>query len=187
MHFCVSYFGGIMYNGNETSVTNYDMGKGRENNETQNKNPAACSSDRSTLQLYADDRTKKKENNTIPKDASLICEETVSPNKDYITDEKDLVNYTVRVYQEKNNDIIVYAESNSPLFDEAQYIVTCDHAITADDVHIKWTTLMGSTEASEKDEIGLAHVSISKDGEVFNEKTISFVAKAVNAVTDVIG
>ena len=100
---------------------------------------------------------------------------------------KDLVNYTVRVYQEKNNDIIVYAESNSPLFDEAQYIVTCDHAITADDVHIKWTTLMGSTEASEKDEIGLAHVSISKDGEVFNEKTISFVAKAVNAVTDVIG
>ena len=44
--------------------------------------------------------TKKKENNTIPKDASLICEETVSPNKDYITDEKDLVNYTVRVYQE---------------------------------------------------------------------------------------
>lgn len=46
---------------------------------------------------------------------------------------------------------------------------------------------MGSTEASEKDEIELAHVSISKDGEVFNEKTISFVAKAVNAVTDVIG
>ena len=72
--------------------------------------------------------TKTKEKNTIPKDASLICEETVSPNKDYITDEKDLVNYTVRVYQEKNNDIIVYAESNSPLFDEAQYIVICDHA-----------------------------------------------------------
>ena len=119
--------------------------------------------------------TKTKEKNTI------------SPNKDYITDEKDLVNYTVRVYQEKNNDIIVYAESNSPLFDEAQYIVPCDHAITADDVQIKWTTLMGSTEASEKDEIGLAHVSISKDGEVFNEKTISFVAKAVNTVTDVIG
>lgn len=45
--------------------------------------------------------TKTKEKNTIPKDASLICEETVSPNKDYITDEKDLVNYTVRVYQEK--------------------------------------------------------------------------------------
>ena len=92
--------------------------------------------------------TKTKEKNTIP-----ICEATVSPNKDYITDEKDLVNYTVCVYQEKNNDIIVYAESNSPLFDEAQYIVICDHAITADDVHIKWTTLMGSTEASEKDEI----------------------------------
>lgn len=33
-YFNVSYFEGIMYNGNETSVTNYDMGKGRENNET---------------------------------------------------------------------------------------------------------------------------------------------------------
>ena len=131
--------------------------------------------------------TKSKEKTTIPKDASLIHEETVSPNKDYITDEKDLVNYTIRIYQEKNNDIIVYAESNSPLFDEAQYIVPYDHAITADDVQIKWTTLMGSTEASEDDEIGLADVSISKDGEVFSEKTISFVAKVVNAVTDVIG
>ena len=133
--------------------------------------------------------TKTKEKNTIPKNASLICEETVSPNKNYITDEKDLVNYTVRVYQEKNNDIIVCAESNSPLFDGAQYIVTCDHVImiTADDVQIKWTTLMGSTKASEKDELGLAHVAISKDGKVFSEKTISFVAKAVNAVTDVIG
>mgnify|MGYP000744890434 CR=1 FL=1 len=68
---------------------------------------------------------------------------------------------------------------NSPLFDEAQYIVICDHAITADDVHIKMDNpSWGSTEASEKDEIGLAHVSISKDGEVFNEKTISFVAKS---------
>ena len=100
----------------------------------------------------------------------------------------DPIHYINRLnpQKNKNNDIIVYAESNSPLFDEAQYIVTCDHAITADDVHIKWTTLMGSTEASEKDEIGLAHVSIAKDGEVFNEKTISFVAKAVKAVTDVI-
>ncbi len=131
--------------------------------------------------------TKTKEKTTIPKDASLIHEENVSPNKDYITDEKDLVNYTIRIYQEKNNDIIVYAESNSPLFDEAQYIVTCDHTITAADIQIKWTTLMGSTEASEDDEIGLAEVSISKDGEVFSEKTISFVAKAVHAVTDVIG
>ena len=32
--------------------------------------------------------TKKKENNTIPKDASLICEENRIADKDYITDEK---------------------------------------------------------------------------------------------------
>lgn len=130
---------------------------------------------------------KKNKKIQIPKTAKLICEGTVSPNKEYITDEKDLVNYTVRVYQEKNQDILVYAESNSLLFDEAQYIVTCDHEITADDVTIKWTTLMGSTETSESDELGLAHVSISENGKVFSEKTISFVAKAANAITDVIG
>ena len=113
--------------------------------------------------------TKTIEKNTIPKDESLLSGETVSPNKDYITDEKDLVNYTVRVYQEKNNDIIVYAESNSPLFDEAQYIVICDHAITADDVHIKWTTLMGNTAANVKTKIGLEPVSNSKTDNDFNE------------------
>ena len=46
---------------------------------------------------------------------------------------------------------------------------------------------MGSTEASEKDEIGLAHVSNSKDGEVDNEKPISLLANEMNDVTDVIG
>ena len=45
--------------------------------------------------------TKTKEKNTIPKDASLICEETVSPNKDYITEEKDLVNYRARLSGKK--------------------------------------------------------------------------------------
>ena len=62
-----------------------------------------------------------------------------------------------------------------------------DLDIVGGDGVVAWTTHMGSTEASEKDEIGLAHVSISKDGEVFSEKMISFVAKAVNTVTDVIG
>mgnify|MGYP000671186777 CR=1 FL=1 len=102
MHFCVSYFGGIMYNGNETSVTNYDMGKEEKTMKHRIKIlllavliAALCNC------MLMIGMTKKKENNTIPKDASLICEETVSPNKDYITDEKDLVNYTVRVYQEK--------------------------------------------------------------------------------------
>ena len=60
-HFDVSYFLRIMYNENETLVTNYDMSKGRKNNEAQNENPAACGSDRGTLQLYAADRDDENE------------------------------------------------------------------------------------------------------------------------------
>ena len=36
--------------------------------------------------------TKTKEKNTITKHASLLCEDTVSTNIDYITDENDQVN-----------------------------------------------------------------------------------------------
>lgn len=34
----------------------------------------------------------------IPSSAKLIYEETISPNEDYVTDEADLVYYTVQVY-----------------------------------------------------------------------------------------
>lgn len=46
----------------------------------------------------------------IPSSDKLIYEETISPNEDYVTDEADLVYYTVQVYQDKDNRIIVSAE-----------------------------------------------------------------------------
>lgn len=29
----------------------------------------------------------------------LICEETISPNKEYVTSDEDIVNYTIQIYQ----------------------------------------------------------------------------------------
>lgn len=123
---------------------------------------------------------------SIPQTAELVYEESVSPNKDYVTDEKDIVNYIILVYQTKDDDIIVKAESNSAFFEDVQYQVSYGQTVNAEDIQIKWTTLSGSTEATEGDQLGLAQVSISKDGEIISEKVVSFVSKGVKAVTDVL-
>lgn len=43
----------------------------------------------------------------------LLYEETISPNKEYGEQDKDAVYYTVNVYRNSNNNIIVNATSNS--------------------------------------------------------------------------
>lgn len=123
----------------------------------------------------------------IPSSAKLIYEETLSPNQDYVTDEADLVYYTIQVYQDKNNQIIVSAESNSAFFEPVQYEVDFDHEISEQDVLVKWMTLSGGTEPAESDQYGMAQVSILDNAVVVNEKVISFVSKGVKAITDVIG
>lgn len=123
----------------------------------------------------------------IPSSAKLIYDETISPNEDYVTDEADLVCYTVQVYQDKDNRIIVSAESNSAFFEPVQYEVDFDHEISEQDVLVKWMTLSGGTEPTESDQYGMAQVSILDNAVVVNEKVISFVSKGVKAITDVIG
>ena len=55
------------------------------------------------------------------KDLTLIYEETVSPNKEYVSNKKDIVHYTIKIYQEDKNKVQVYAESNSPVFEITKY------------------------------------------------------------------
>ena len=43
----------------------------------------------------------------------LIYEETISPNKDYVTSTEDAVEYTMQVFQDKDRIITVAAKSNS--------------------------------------------------------------------------
>ena len=121
------------------------------------------------------------------KDLTLIYEETVSPNKKYVSNKKDIVHYTIKIYQEDKNTVQVHAESNSPIFENTNYRVDYNQKISKKDIQIKWMTLSGSTEAKKSDQLGLANVKILKDGSVFNEKVISFVGKGVKAITDVIG
>lgn len=129
----------------------------------------------------------EKDTSTSNKDLTLIYEETVSPNKKYGSNKKDIVHYTIKIYQEDKNTVQVHAESNSPIFENTNYRVDYNQKISKKDIQIKWMTLSGSTEAKKSDQLGLANVKILKDGSVFNEKVISFVGKGVKAITDVIG
>ena len=124
---------------------------------------------------------------TSNKDLTLIYEEKVSPNKDYVSNKNDIVHYTIKIYQEDKNKVYVYAESNSPIFENTNYRVDYKQKISKEDIQIKWMTLSGSTEPKKSDQLGLANVKILKDGSVVNEKVISFVGKGVKAITDVIG
>ena len=119
-------------------------------------------------------------------EAVLIHEETVSPNEKYVESEDDIIYYNIDIWQNKDNTIFVNASSNTPFFDDTQYSVDCDEQIDESDITIKWTTLMGSTESSEKDELVIGNVVISKDGKEISDKKINFMVKGINAVVDVI-
>ena len=129
----------------------------------------------------------EKDTSTSNKDLTLIYEEKVSPNKEYVSNKKDIVHYTIKIYQEDKNTVQVHAESNSPIFENTNYTVDYNQKLSKEDIQIKWMTLSGSTEPKENDQLGLANVKILKDGSVFNEKVISFVGKGVKTITDVIG
>ena len=129
----------------------------------------------------------EKDTSTSNKDLTLIYEETVSPNKKYVSNKKDIVHYTIKIYQEDKNTVQVHAESNSPIFENTNYRFDYNQKLSKEDIQIKWMTLSGSTEPKENDQLGLANVKILKDGSVVNEKVIRFVGKGVKAITDVIG
>lgn len=114
----------------------------------------------------------------------LIDSQTVYPNPQDTADKEDRVYYTVEVYQDKDNTILVQADSNFKLFEKTQYTVDFDQVLTKADVSIRWTTLMGSTEATQDDELAIADISLSHGGTVFSEKKINFVTKAIDIVFD---
>lgn len=114
----------------------------------------------------------------------LIDSQTVYPNPQDTADKEDRVYYTVEVYQDKDNTILVQADSNFKLFEKTQYTVDFDQVLTKADVSIRWTTLMGSTEATQDDELAIADIFLSHGGTVFSEKKINFVTKAIDIVVD---
>lgn len=113
-----------------------------------------------------------------------IDTQTVYPNPE--ASGEDRVYYTIDVYQDTDHTILVQADSNFQLFEKTQYTIAYDQAITKSDVSIKWTTLMGSTQPSQDDELAIADISLSHNGTVFSEKKINFVTKAIDIVVDTI-
>lgn len=118
--------------------------------------------------------------------AELIFEETVSPNKEFVTDDADVVYYTVRVYQRSDMTVIVQPDSNSEFYKVSPYTVACSQKITKDDVSLEWQTLGGSTEYTEKDELALADVSILLGNSQSDERVVSFIGKAVNIISQAV-
>ncbi|MDO4469166.1 MAG: hypothetical protein Q4C84_04910 [Bacillota bacterium] len=131
--------------------------------------------------------SKDTENNddlAIDQNMELIYEETISPNKEYAEKEEDIVNYTVEVYQDKDNVILVNSKSNSEFFKPLQYELELDTNISKEDVDIEWTTLMGNPTSTKDDQLDIAYVSISEDGEVVSKRKISFVNRAIEIIED---
>ena len=122
----------------------------------------------------------------LDQEMKLIYEETISPNKEYAESEEDAVNYNVEVYQGKDYNILVNAKSNFEFFESLQYELEYDQEITESDIAIEWTTLMGNPKATEQDQIAIAYVSISENGQVFSERKISFGNKAIEIIRDTI-
>lgn len=113
-----------------------------------------------------------------------IFEETISPNAEYAESEDDVVYYTVRVTQGAPDTATVSAESNSGFFEPTSYDVANVGDLTADDVSVTWTTLMGNPEASEDDQFAVAVVSVQTADGGTDERKISFVTGALEMIAE---
>ena len=101
----------------------------------------------------------KADNDTKPDlEANLLYENTISPNEKYVENEEDLVYYTVKVYRESGGLL----------------------------VSVQWQTLSGETTDSQKNQFGLAVVTVSAEGAVIDQRVISFVGGAVERIADAV-
>ena len=119
-------------------------------------------------------------------DSKLIYEETISPNREYVENEEDIVDYTIEIYQDNENNILVYSTSNSEFFDPLQCEMEWDEKMNESDIFIEWTTLMGSQTSNQDDQFALANVSFLKDGQVVQEVKINFVDQEIEIIKEII-
>lgn len=119
-------------------------------------------------------------------DSKLIYEETISPNREYVENEEDSVDYTIEIYQDNENNILVYSTSNSEFFDPLQCEMEWDEKMNESDIFIEWTTLMGSQTSNQDDQFALANVSFLKDGQVVQEVKINFVDQGIEIIKEII-
>ncbi|WP_312059243.1 hypothetical protein [Anaerotignum sp.] len=92
---------------------------------------------------------------------------------------------SIDVYQ-LDKIIVIHAKSESEFFDGAQFVVKAQNDLSAEDVSITWTTLMGSTEKTEGNDRVIAEIKIEDNGTLIFHRKINFAKKAIDAVTDIL-
>jgi hypothetical protein len=117
-------------------------------------------------------------------DARLLFRDTVSPNKEYAEDDSDIVYYTVEIYQNADNTVIVNADSNSEFYDKTQYVLEFDKEISEADIDVEWTTVMGNTEPAKDDQLAAAQVSVYENGEIVSRRKINFFKNGIDIIID---
>lgn len=128
-------------------------------------------------------KNRKDVNNII--NENVIYKNTISPNENFVENEDDKVFYTIRVYQ-NDNDIKVIASSNSSFAKEISYEIECNNKITENDINVEWQTIMRDTNFTKENQITVAVISISSNGEVISQRKVNFISKAVDIIVDTI-
>lgn len=115
----------------------------------------------------------------------VTYENTICPNDDYAEKEEDKVYYTVKVY-ERGNTFTVDPSSNSAFFRAQSYDVAFEKDGGDCDISLEWETLSGSTENSQDDQLRIAHLVISQNGNILSDEKINFVGKLFGIVGNAI-
>jgi hypothetical protein len=130
--------------------------------------------------------TNEEGNFVSYEDAKLLFQETVSPNKEYVETDDEIVYYTVEIYQNGDNSIVVNADSNAVFFDKMQYVLEFDKTISETDIDVEWTTIMGNPKPTKDDQLAIAQVSIPENGEIISQRKINFLKKGIEIIIDTI-
>ncbi len=117
-------------------------------------------------------------------EANLVCESIVSPNEEYIEDDKDKVILEIKVYQDKDNTIVVTATDNTEFFEDKEYTLKYDKDISESNISIEWTTLMGNDKPTKEDQMVIATVKISDGDKVVSERKINFAKNAMDVIVE---
>ena len=129
-------------------------------------------------------KNSKSENNDIINE-KLIYENTISPNENFVEQEEDKVFYTIKIYQ-NSNDIRVVSSSNSEFVKDMSYEIECNNEIAENDIKIEWQTIMGDTNFTEENQIAVAVITLSSNGEVISQRKVNFISKAIDIIVDTI-
>jgi hypothetical protein len=67
-----------------------------------------------------------------------------------------------------------------------QYVLEFDKTISETDIDVEWTTIMGNPEPTKDDQLAIAQVSISENGEIISQRKINFFKKGIEIIIDTI-